>query len=343
VLTPETPRRDSTPERSRQGDAAASPAGPARVGGAHASMQVALQDPRDRGDGLAAVLRRAVAQRNAPAAGSRLLQRGYDPQFTYGGGSIEKTKLTSQKEVNDAVDFVMDEHFGGYRNLFTQGEVASSPAAWAKLVYSYLEDAYELRGVGRPEVLTAVRAMKDKYREETLLHMATVNVYWSGEEPPYTVADLKGRLETAGSYLEDEDEDVLTAIVATEGKFARTKIQMAPLHIELSDEDEIVVIMDHHQQKHQFDKIPEFPAYTGDPGTKFRAGKGLEWHRDNTVPVVRDTIAEAVSSGKVTPEKEYLPRKKPKDGIVYDLNISYDASTGKYVGSYHCNPLVEEN
>jgi len=45
----------------------------------------------------------------------------------------------------------------------------------------------------------------------------------------------------------------------------------------------------------------------------------------------------------VTARTTYAPSKVPKDGIVYDLIVSYDAPTGKWVGSYHCNPCRNED
>ena len=55
-----------------------------------------------------------------------------------------------------------------------------------------------------------------------------------------------------------------------------------------------VVLIDHHQQKHQRDQIAHFPAYTGDPGSKFAVGKGLQWHRTTTAEVVKEMVEAAV-------------------------------------------------
>jgi hypothetical protein len=197
-------------------------------------------------------------------------------------------------------------------------------------------------GLGRPEVLLAVRAVKDKHRDATLLHMAHVHVYWSDEGEPWSAENLKSRLKDAGAYLDADDDAALRAIFATEGRFAQTKVALAPGNLELSDAHDIVVVMDDHQNKHQRDKIPQFKAYTGEPGTKFAVGKDLAWHVANTVPVVRSTVAAAVRDGDVTTTTNHSPAKDAIGGIVYDLLISYDDSTGKYVGTYHCNPLVDE-
>ena len=64
----------------------------------------------------------------------------------------------------------------------------------------------------------------------------------------------------------------------------------------------------------------------------------LAWHVATTVPVVRSTIKAAVASGEATRERVFAPSKDAVDGINYDLTISYDPPTGKWVGSYHCNP-----
>jgi hypothetical protein len=60
------------------------------------------------------------------------------------------------------------------------------------------------------------------------------------------------------------------------------------------------------------------------------------------VPVVLQTIKDAVSAEEVTKTHNFSPSKDAIDGINYDLTISYDEPTGKYVGVYHCNPCKDE-
>jgi hypothetical protein len=206
-----------------------------------------------------------------------------------------------------------------------------------------MEDAYILDGLERADVLEAVRWVKDKHRAETLLHMANVHVYWQDEGPPWSLQNLEDRMVAAGAFIESpQDDDALRAIFATGGASAQTKIEVAPGNLELSDEQGIVVLMDDHQNKHQRDKIAQFKPYTGEPGTKFAVGKDLDWHRDNTVPVVRETVREAMRTGRAKPGVAYSPSKDAIDGIIYDLTITYDEATGKYVGTYHCNPVKNE-
>jgi hypothetical protein len=69
---------------------------------------------------------------------------------------------------------------------------------------------------------------------------------------------------------------------------------------------------------------------------------GLAWHSANTEAVVRQSVQAAIDAGHVTHASNYSPPKDAINGIIYDLTISYDADTGKYVGSYHCNPVVSE-
>jgi hypothetical protein len=223
--------------------------------------------------------------------------------------------------------------------------VATSAGEWRDLVLGLLREHYTLQGLGAPEVLKSIRAIKDKYRDESLKHFALVHVYWNlqDEAPPWSADELKRRMVDAGAYLEDADDEVIEALYDTEGAFAQTKVQFDEAkNIELLDEDNVVVLIDHHQQKHQRDKIAEFPAYSGEPGSKFAVGKGLAWHQGNTAQVVKRTVQQSVAQKLVTTTKDYTPAKVPKDGIVYDLIIRYDEPTGKFVGSYHCNPLRDE-
>jgi hypothetical protein len=272
----------------------------------------------------------------------RMLARQHDPDFAYGPGYAEPTTITTQTQLNDEVELLIDDRYGGYRSLFTQNDVATSAGSWRDLVYSYMQETYVLNGFGRDDVLAAVKWVKKKYRAESLLNMARVHVYWTDEGPAWSVGDLKSRLQDAGAYLDDDDEEALERIVETEAEFAQKKVEVAPGNIELLDEDEVVVLLDDHQNKHQTDKIPEFKAYTGEPGSKFAGGKDLEWHRTTTAPVVKETVQDAVRDELVTRTSNFSPPKDAIEGIIYDLTISYDDATGKYVGGYHCNPVVDE-
>jgi hypothetical protein len=274
-----------------------------------------------------------------------MLQRLGELGFTYEGKGVVEETLSTQAELDEAVEAVIEEDLDGHQALFTKNGVATSAAEWANLVLGLLRDHYTLDGLGAPEALRSIRAIKDKYRDDSLKHFAEVWVYGVPHDqgPPWSADELKKRMVAAGAYLEDADDAVIEALYDTEGAFAQTKVQFDEAkNIELLDEDNVVVLIDHHQQKHQMDKIPEFPAYSGDPGSKFAPGKGLAWHRQNTAQVVKATVQQAVEQQLVTATKDYTPPKTPKDGIVYDLIIRYDEPTGKWVGSYHCNPLRDE-
>jgi hypothetical protein len=286
------------------------------------------------------VVQRMLAPRGE--ASTALVQRNRGA-FTFGHKAPERAAVEDQDELNQAVEWVLEEYWDGPRQLFLKNDQAKSVTAWRDLLYTYMQDSYDLTDFDRGDVLTAVHWLKDKYREEVLLHMTDNLISWSGHEAPYSVEDLKEKLEGAGAYLDADDKEALEALFESEGKFARKKVPLEPGHKELSDEDSIVVWMDDHQQKHQRDKIPGFKAYIGEPGDKFATGKDLQWHIDNTVPVVRQSIAEAIEAQLVTPTTTYSPSKEAINGIKYDLTITYDDPTGKYVGSYHCNPVVDED
>jgi hypothetical protein len=249
--------------------------------------------------------------------------------------------------MDKAVEELIDDRYGGYRALFEQNTIATSVSQWTDLIFSYMEETYDLRnGMKKPNVRAAVIAVKDKYRSESLLNAARVHVYWQLAEDDWIASadDLADRMRTAGVYLDDEDEDAVQRMYETSGEYAQSKVEVAGVDIELLDEDDVVVVLDHHQQKHQKTKIPAFGTYKGKRGSKFAIGKDLEWHRGHTALVVKETIETARDQGLVTKDGEsYLPSKQtPIDGIVYDLTISFDSATGKFVGSYHCNPLQDE-
>ncbi|HKE98965.1 MAG TPA: hypothetical protein VKG45_08555 [Actinomycetes bacterium] len=279
------------------------------------------------------------------AASGRVLQRVGDPEFTYSGSGIERRTINTQQQLDEAVESLLEEKLDGPRALFMRHGTANSLQEWRDLVADLLRDYYTFEGLGADEVLKSIRTVKDKYREESLLHIAK-SVYSALEKsgPLWNAAELKQRMIEMGAYLEDVDNDVVDAIHKTGGKFARTKVQFnETTNIELLDEENVVVLIDHHQQKHQRDKIPQFPSYEGGKGSMFAPGKGLEWHRQTTAPVVKATVQEAVAQKLVTTTMPYAPPKTSKeDGYIYDLIIRYDESTGKWVGSYHCNPTKDE-
>jgi hypothetical protein len=259
------------------------------------------------------------------------------------GKTPTRVRIDSQEALVSLIEDTLERLFDGYPALFMRGSEANSPAQWAELVLGSIdEDAYDIAQFGRSEAVAAIRTIKDKYRQEVLLRIAQDHIY-SGGGAPWGVDNLRDRMTEIGTYLEPADDGVLEAIFATGGRFAKTKIEVARGNLELSDGENVVVVMDHHQNKHQLTKIPEFPPYTGEPGSKFAQGKGLDWHREHTVPVVHATVAEALAEGLVGPGgASYSPAKDAIDGIIYDLTISYDPETGKFVGSYHCNPVASE-
>src|SRR5262245_53394680 len=282
------------------------------------------------------------------ARSGRMLQRVGDPEFRYSGKGVERQTISTQEKLDEAIESFIEEKLGGHRELFIKHETANSPQQWRDLMLGMglIGSHYTLQGLGADEVLKSIRAIKDKYREESLLHIAQ-NVYSAPQHgvQPSDAAHLKQQMVDMGAYLEAADNDVIDAIHETSGQFARIKVQFdEATNIELLDEDNVVVLIDHHQQKHQRDKIPQFPAYQGAPGSKFATGKGLEWHRENTAKVVMATVQGAVAAGRATPTTT-SSQPKPQteqDGYIYGLTIRYDEPTGKWVGGYHCNPPKDE-
>jgi hypothetical protein len=126
----------------------------------------------------------------------------------------DKPKISVQKDLVVAVEEVIDLHLGGLDLLFTKNTVATSPKAWAKLVYGTIDEHYTLKGLGEDDVLMAVLSVKDDNREELLGRMANNLVYATNVERPDDLEGLKEILIEGGAYLEEEDDEVLEEILS---------------------------------------------------------------------------------------------------------------------------------
>lgn len=317
----------------------------------HAQLDPASVSPQEVrrlqsriGNAATAALLRRSARTVTPSVGSApggSIQR--DDDFTYSGGGIIPTTLSTQPELNQEVEELMESQYGGVDNLFLASDVANSTNQWGDLVHTYLSSShiYVLQGLGRPEVRAAVRAVRAKYRQSTLLRMANNIVYRGSSDVPYSTDNLRAFLLAGGMRLEQDDDEVLDAIFETEGAFAKTTVEVPPNHLLMSEEGNIVIFLDDHQNKHQNPHIPELPSENVGQGSQFAQDEGLQYHRVVTAAQVRETIEEAIEAGTVSPESgSHSPPKNAINGIIYDLTITYDDDTGKYVGSYHCNPVV---
>ncbi|GEM_PF-6818971 len=292
------------------------------------SLRIEQQNPLDQTLQLkrTAFLSRLPIQRN---------------DFRFGGNPVEKTTVNNQSDLDDEVEDLIDRRYGGYRRLFEKNEIATSPSDWAALLFDDMSEEYNLVGLHKANVRTSIDALKDKYREETLKHLVQTRIYHCGLVP-YSADNLRNLLSKK-CFIEDRDNAVISVLFETEGKFTKRKVEVGTGCIELIDANNRVVIIDSHQNKHQSPQLPELPAYTGGRGTRFASHKNLAWHKANTAVVVDRTIKSAVEAGSVKSDGEvYSPSKDAIEGIIYDLAIKYDSDTGKYVGSYHCNPVNDE-
>jgi len=96
---------------------------------ANGSLRIATQ--RKRLEGIVEANDPPLLQRRRDTAGYRQPLQ-FDNDFTFSGGTVEKTTIDNQTDLNAEVDEVIDERYGGYRNLFLVNEVASSPSQWAR-------------------------------------------------------------------------------------------------------------------------------------------------------------------------------------------------------------------
>jgi hypothetical protein len=256
----------------------------------------------------------------------------------------QRESVSSDNALDAAVEEIIDNYLDP-QDLFMQRADdlgGSTPRGWAEFLFSYIQERYDISDWNVGEVEASVKRLKGKRRYAVLHHMAFQVAYSYGDGPS-SVQELRLALSNKGAFLDKDDDEAIQALFLTEGKFARLGMEIAANEFLMSDQDNIVVVLDSHQNKHQNDKIQQLPEYRGGRGAKFASSKGLQWHRDNTEPVVRQRIMQMIQEGKAKPGMiPYSPSKDPIGGIHYDLTISYDEETGKYLGTYHCNPEKSE-
>lgn len=107
----------------------------------------------------------------------------------------------------------------------------------------------------------------------------------------------------------------------------------------VKEENNFVVYMESHQNKHQIKAIGKLKTYTGAPGNKFPSMCDLEWHTNNTCPVVLAMMQKACQENFLSETKSvYIPKKEPINNIIYDVVICYNPTLNKYLAWYHCYP-----
>jgi hypothetical protein len=269
---------------------------------------------------------------------------------------VDKQPVTESKALRKAVEATIEDELGGIDQLFWQNGNMTSPSAWAEWVHGVMESRYDLAGVNSEHITPVIEDIKDDNREELLLRMANNLIYFAGVEV-YTEAELVEQMSDRKAFLDVEtnssgeitggaDGPALKAIFNTEGATAVDQVEFdESTNIKLLDEDNVVVLLDAHQQKHQAPsaRIALFGTYKGKKGSRFNKNKDLEWHRQNSAQIVKAKVLDAVAKKLVTENGAvYATPKVAEKGIVYDLGISYDTSTAKWVGSYHCNPVKNE-
>lgn len=107
----------------------------------------------------------------------------------------------------------------------------------------------------------------------------------------------------------------------------------------LMKENNFVVFLESHQNKHQSLAIGQLLTYTGAPGNKFPKQCNIEWHKKNTCPVVLKMMQEACQKKCLSETKSvYIPQKEPNNDIIYDVVCCYDPTHKIYSAWYHCYP-----
>jgi hypothetical protein len=102
---------------------------------------------------------------------------------------------------------------------------------------------------------------------------------------------------------------------------------------------EVQVHLEAHQNKHQHHKsmIPQLGTWTKKKGTTFKAGRGLDWHRNNTAVTMRNW---ALGLGLTDGQSRTAVKEPMADGYIYDAKAM--RAGGVLNVTYHCNPPQNE-
>lgn len=107
----------------------------------------------------------------------------------------------------------------------------------------------------------------------------------------------------------------------------------------LMKQDNFVVFLESHQNKHQRLAIGQLLTYTGASGNKFPEQCNITWHQHNTCRVVLGMMQKACKGNYLSETNSvYIPKKEPIDNIIYDVVCSYDPIHKIYIAWYHCYP-----
>lgn len=107
----------------------------------------------------------------------------------------------------------------------------------------------------------------------------------------------------------------------------------------MNDNNKFAVFLESHQNKHQSLAIGKLMTYTGAPGNKFPQQCNIEWHKNNTCPVVLEMLQNACQENCLSETNRlYIPKKEPINNIIYDVAFCYDPTRKQYFAWYHCYP-----
>ena len=281
----------------------------------------------------------------------------FDPDFTY-KASVDKPPAPFEKE-NFSYECILDaveQLFDGIESLYMDGNVNT--------LKSYIKERYKFSKDGDPE--NSIRTFMDDNVTDAMLLLykkisdvdETFLYYNYATKEKFTFNMIKKLKILPNELLPNERcKDALDTIYSTAGMYAETEVNLGSDVIVLLDEDNFVIGIDSHQNKHQTTLINGFETqYQGAPGSKFSKEKNLEWHKANSAQTVKNIMGnifkdddpKKIMRAEYDPRNEdkvktyCIPKKQQEDGYIYDLCMYQDLKTGKYVGTYHCNPIEDE-
>ena len=158
------------------------------------------------------------------ATSSHLIRRA---GFTYAGNPEIRGSISTQKELRDGIEGLLDGTFVGVRALFEAGGVATSVEAWGGLLYGLLAEDNDMEGLTPTDCADIVETIKAENRKEQFLQISEFYGYFEESYKPaiWTLDDFKGELNSHHINVDDDGKDdaTLEALLAARGDREKAK------------------------------------------------------------------------------------------------------------------------
>lgn len=150
--------------------------------------------------------------------------------FTYAGQPEIRGSISSQQELRDGIEGLLDSTFVGVRALFTAGGVVTSVDGWGELLFGLLAEDNDMAGLSPTDCAEIVENIKAENRKEQFLQISEFYGYFTDSygRSIWTLDVFKEELNSHHINVDQDGKDdaTLEAILAARGD--TEKLQQDP-------------------------------------------------------------------------------------------------------------------